>query len=407
MRVLLPLPLAGAYDYRVPPMLDIRTGEFVTVPLNHRPMIGVVWDAADPAEMASQASPVADHRLKPVTGILSAPPMTASLRRFIDWVAAYTLSPPGAVLRMAIGSSAALEPPALQAGWMLAGPGGNAQPRMTPERLRVLAAMQPGQVYAGAPLAEAAGVSPGVLRGMADNGLIRPALLPHASRFSRPDPDHPGPVLGGAQAAAAATLVARVAERQFGVTLLTASPAPARPRSIWTRSPNACARAGRPWCCCRRSRCPPNGWTASSAASASPRRVWHSDLTPRTRRVTWRAVAEGSAPVVVGARSALFLPFPDLGLVVVDEEHETAFKQEDGVVYHARDMAVVRARLCPGGLRAGLRDAFARDLANAETGRYAALDLPERHGGAALPAVEPVDLRAHAAGARPLPRRRR
>ena len=308
-------------------------------------MIGVVWDAADPAEMASQASPVADHRLKPVTGILSAPPMTASLRRFIDWVAAYTLSPPGAVLRMAIGSTAALEPPALQAGWMLAGPGGNAQPRMTPERLRVLAAMQPGQVYAGAPLAEAAGVSPGVLRGMADNGLIRPALLPHASRFSRPDPDHPGPVLGGAQAAAAATLVAQVAERRFGVTLLTGVTGSGK-TEVYLDAVAECLRQGRQALVLLPEIALSAQWLDrfERRFGVAPA-LWHSEVTPRTRRDTWRAVAEGSAPVVVGARSALFLPFPDLGLVVVDEEHETAFKQEDGVVYHARDMAVVRARL--------------------------------------------------------------
>ncbi|RYJ01460.1 MAG: primosomal protein N', partial [Acetobacteraceae bacterium] len=139
----------------MPPGLDIRPGDYVTVPLNHRSMIGVAWDALE----APEASPVAEHRLKPVADRLAAPPMTASLRRFVDWVAAYTLSPPGAVLRMAMGSAAALEPPAQQAGWMLAPPGGNAQPRLTPERLRVLAAMQPGQAYAGGPLAEAAKVS--------------------------------------------------------------------------------------------------------------------------------------------------------------------------------------------------------------------------------------------------------
>jgi len=121
--------------------------------------------------------------------------------------------------------------------------------------------------------------------------------------------------------------------------------------------------------------------------------VWHSDLPSRTRRITWRAVAAGEAPVVVGARSALFLPFPDLGLVVIDEEHETAFKQEEGVVYHARDMAVVRARLC--GAPAVLVSATPslETMANVESGRYRRLNLPARHGGAALPAVRLLDLR--------------
>ncbi|MBV8913536.1 MAG: primosomal protein N', partial [Acetobacteraceae bacterium] len=118
-----------------------------------------------------------------------------------------------------------------------------------------------------------------------------------------------------------------------------------------------------------------------------------SDLPSRTRRVTWRAVAEGGAPVVVGARSALFLPFPDLGLVVVDEEHETAFKQEDGVVYHARDMAVVRARLSEAPAVLVSATPSLETLANVETGRYGRITLHARHGGALLPEVAAIDLR--------------
>ncbi len=121
--------------------------------------------------------------------------------------------------------------------------------------------------------------------------------------------------------------------------------------------------------------------------------VWHSDLSSRTRRITWRAVAAGTAPVVVGARSALFLPFPDLGLVVIDEEHETAFKQEEGVIYHARDMAVVRARLCAAPAVLVSATPSLETMANVEAGRYRRLHLPSRHAGAALPTVRLVDLR--------------
>jgi primosomal protein N' (replication factor Y) len=124
-----------------------------------------------------------------------------------------------------------------------------------------------------------------------------------------------------------------------------------------------------------------------------PPAVWHSDLASRTRRSTWRAVAEGNASVVVGARSALFLPFPDLGLVIVDEEHETAFKQEDGVVYHARDMAVVRARFSAAPAILVSATPSLESLANVEAGRYRHVQLAARHGGATLPAVELVDLR--------------
>ena len=124
--------------------------------------------------------------------------------------------------------------------------------------------------------------------------------------------------------------------------------------------------------------------------------VWHSSLTPAVRRETWHAAASGVAPLIVGARSALFLPLPRLATIIVDEEHDTAFKQEDGILYHARDLAVAR----------GLHEQVAvvlvsatpslESLVNAERGRYQRLRLPERHGvlrGASLPEVEAVDLR--------------
>ena len=323
--------------------------------------------------------------------------MIASLRRFVDWVAAYTLSPPGAVLRMAMSVPAALEPPAPQAGWTLAGPGSNRPrpARLTPERQRVLAAMAEGAVYAGTALAEAAGVSLGVLRGMADAGLIRPALLPHRPRFTRPDPDHPGPALAGAQAEAAAALRARVAAREFGVTLLTGVTGSGK-TEVYLDAVAETLRQGRQALVLLPEIALSTQWLDRFRArfGVDPA-LWHSEVGSRTRRDTWRAVAEGEAPVVVGARSALFLPFPDLGLIVVDEEHETAFKQEEGVVYHARDMAVVRARLAKAACVLVSATSSLESLTNAETGRYAALHLPNRHGGAAMPAVKAVDLRAH------------
>jgi primosomal protein N' (replication factor Y) len=122
--------------------------------------------------------------------------------------------------------------------------------------------------------------------------------------------------------------------------------------------------------------------------------LWHSELGSKLRRRTWRAVAEGEAPVLVGARSALFLPFPDLGLIVVDEEHETAFKQEEGVVYHARDMAVVRARIAEAACVLVSATPSLETLTNAEQGRYAHLHLSRRHARAVLPEVASIDLRA-------------
>ncbi len=384
MRVLLPLPLADAYDYRVPGGLAVASGDVVLVPLGKRQEIGVAWDGnADPNLPAA--------KLRDVAGKLDVPPMTESLRRFVDWVAQYTLSPPGAVLRMALSSPSALEPEPLQAGWTRSEPPAGA--RLTEARRRVLALLAPGEVIAGTVLAEAAGVSAGVVRGLADAGFLRPAPLPRGRAFATPDPDHPGPELGPDQQRAAAALRADAASRRFAVTLLTGVTGSGK-TEVYFEAVAETLRAGRQALVLLPEIALSAQWLDRFRArfGVAPA-LWHSELTSRTRRLTWRAVAEGEARVLVGARSALFLPFPDLGLVVVDEEHETAFKQEEGVVYNARDMAVVRARLAAAPCVLVSATPSLETLTNAEGGRYAHLDLAERHGGAALPDVATIDLR--------------
>ncbi|CAH0300830.1 Primosomal protein N' [Roseomonas sp. CECT 9278] len=250
-----------------------------------------------------------------------------------------------------------------------------------------------GAARAGGEVARQAGVAPAVLRGMADAGLVEPALLAHPARFAAPDTDRPGPILGAEQDRAAAALRAAAGARGFGVTLLTGVTGSGK-TEVYFEAIAACVAQGRQALVLLPEIALSTQWLDRFAArfGAAPA-LWHSELTSRIRRETWRAVAEGEAPVLVGARSALFLPFPDLGLIVVDEEHETAFKQEEGVVYHARDMAVVRARLSEATCVLVSATPSLESTVNAQTGRYAALDLPARHGGAAMPTVALVDLR--------------
>ena len=208
--VLLPYPFAGPFDYRVPPGLQVAPGDLVLVPLNRREEIGVVWDG--PPDAA-----VGDNRLRPISGRLDGPPMRADLRRLIDWIAAYTLAPPGEVLAMALRVNALrAEPPAT--GWRLADP--LPETRLTDARKNVLAALADGQPRTGAELARAAEVSPGVLRSMAEAGLLLPAALPVRPPFDRPDPAHPGPTLSPDQEQAAAALRAAAGSHAFSVTLL-------------------------------------------------------------------------------------------------------------------------------------------------------------------------------------------
>jgi primosomal protein N' (replication factor Y) len=378
--VLLPYPFAGPFDYSLPPGLEAKPGDVVLVPLNRRELAGVVWD--------QPGQPVEARKLKPVIAVLDTPPLPEASRRFVDWVAAYTLAAPGDVLAMALR---VLAPERLATGWVAGEP---PEGRLTDARARVLAALRDGP-RSTAELSRAAGAGSGVVRAMAASGLLRPAPLPFARPFAAPDPDHPGPALSPEQEAAAATLRAAAGEERFSVTLLDGVTGSGK-TEVYHEAIAACLRAGRQALVLLPEIALSSQWLERFAARfGCPPAVWHSDLSSRTRRMTWRAVADGAARVVVGARSALFLPFSELGLVVVDEEHEAAFKQEDGVVYHARDMAVVRARLSGAACVLVSATPSLETLANVEAGRYARRTLSARHGGASMPAIAAIDLRLH------------
>ena len=377
--VLLPYPFAGPFDYLAAPALALSPGDIVLVPLGRRQEAGVVWDAGPDA-----AVPAA--KLKPVTARLDAPPMTEALRRLIDWVAAYTLAAPGEVLAMALRVNA-LSPVAPAMGWRA----GTAAAKPTPARMRVLTVLGDAAMTGGE-LARAAGVSSGVLRAMAEAGLLVAAPVPSASA-EMPDPAHKGAELSIPQQMAADQLVAAVRAKTFAVTLLDGVTGSGK-TEVYLEAVAECLRQGRQALILLPEIALSAQFLSRFAGRfGAPPAQWHSDLASRTRRQNWRAVAEGRAPVVVGARSALFLPFPDLGLIVVDEEHETAFKQEDGVVYHARDMAVVRARLSGAPCVLVSATPSLESLANVQAGRYAHLQLAQRHGGAKLPDVRAIDLR--------------
>ena len=381
--VLLPYPFPGPFDYRVPNDLTVAPGDVVLVPLNRRAEVGVVWDGEPDGT-------VGDNRLRPISGLVDVPPLRSDIRQLVDWIAAYTVSPPGEVMAMALRVNAArAEPPPV--GWQAAEVAEGT--KLTPARQRVLAALGTARM-AGPALARTAEVSPGVLRGMADAGLLLPAPLAVAAPFVRPDPDHPGPTLSPDQEVAAAELRQAVRARAFSVTLLDGVTGSGK-TEIYLEAIAETLRQGRQVLILLPEIALSSQWLArfERRFGVAPA-VWHSDLSSRTRRTTWREVGAGTAPVVVGARSALFLPFPDLGLVIVDEEHETAFKQEEGIVYHARDMAIVRARLCQAPAVLVSATPSLETIANVEAGRYRRIHLPDRFGGATLPHVELIDLRA-------------
>jgi primosomal protein N' (replication factor Y) len=381
--VLLPYPFAGPFDYAVPPGMSAEPGDIVLVPLNRRAEVGVVWDApAGPS--------VAAAKLKPISARLDAPPMPPALRHFIDWVAAYTLAPPGDVLAMALRVNA-LAPPMPTPGWLLAKPLPDI--RLTEARRRVVTALGDGRPRASADLARQAGVSAAVIRAMAQAGLLAATPIPAGPAFTMPNASHVSPTFSPDQAEVAKSLREAVEANVFSVTLLDGVTGSGK-TEVYLEAVAACLAAGRQSLILLPEIALSTQFLDrfSQRFGAAPA-VWHSDLPSRVRRTTWRAVADGDARVVVGARSALFLPFAELGLVVIDEEHETAFKQEDGVIYHARDMAVVRARLSNAAAILVSATPSLESLANVEAGRYRHVQLSARHGGARLPEVTAIDLR--------------
>jgi primosomal protein N' (replication factor Y) (superfamily II helicase) len=390
VRVLLPLPLPAALDYLVPQgVMPLEPGSFVRVPLGARSLVGVVWGGADdelPAE-----------RLKPVVEALPIPRLRPELCRFVERVAAYTMAPPGMVLRMTMSIAAALEaarPRRLCALTPAGYPALTAEQHLTPARQRVLEALRKQGPLAAAELARAARCGPSVVRALVACGLVGEHLAPAEPPLpSPPDWRLSGPPLSPDQSIAARRLVDTVAAGGFKVTVLDGVTGSGKTETYFAALAATLA-AGRQALVLLPEIALGAQWLERfrERFGALPAQ-WHSDIGVAERRDTWRAVITGRARVVVGARSALFLPFPALGLIVVDEEHDPSYKQEDGVIYQARDMAVLRASLAQIPIVLVSATPSLETVVNVARGRYQRVALPRRHAAAELPTVRLVDMR--------------
>ncbi|MCJ2015771.1 primosomal protein N' [Methylobacterium sp. J-076] len=387
--ILIPLAIDTPYSYVVPHGLAVAAGDVVQIPLGPRETVGVVW---------STAESVGGSNLRPVTGVLDVPRLGATLRGLVDWIARYTLAPKGSALAMVLrlpdeAAGAEVARVAVKAS-------GKPPSRPTAARAKVLAIAADGESRGKSALAKEAGVSLSVVDGLIDDGALEALAVAPEPIAPVPDPDHPRMPLSEAQAEAAAALTLALEE---GAAAGTAKPillegvTGSGKTEVYFEAVAACIRAGRQALILM----PEIALTAQFLDRFADRfgvrpAAWHSGIGGRRRERLRAAVAAGEAKVVVGARSALFLPFAQLGLIVVDEEHETAYKQEDGVHYHARDMAVVRGRLegCPVVLASATPSIESR--VNAARGRYDHLVLPERFGGRRLPDIAAIDMRRDA-----------
>jgi primosomal protein N' (replication factor Y) (superfamily II helicase) len=371
--VLFPLPLPEPFDYRAPSSLGIEPGMHVIAPIGSRLVRGVAW--------AVEKESAAAGNLKAIEDVLPAPPLPEISRRFIDWASKYLVRPPGDVLRMVVRSPDALLPPPTHS---VLAPTGETPPKVTEARARVLEEAAKAQVNA-AELARRADTSSAVVKGLVDCGALAKLEVSEDPPFPTPDLARAGKALSESQAAAADAVCEFVRAGAFHVSLLDGVTGSGKTEVYLEAAAEALRLDSRAQVLVL---IPEIALTQAAMARFAARFgvapvEWHSAIPHKARRRAWREVAAGRARLVVGARSALFLPFPNLRLIVIDEEHDPSYKQEEGVIYQARDLAVARAKLGDCGVILASATPSLETLVNAQQGRYAHVQLPTPRRGRA------------------------
>lgn len=374
----------GVLDYRVPEGMAIEFGSIVVAPLGPRQVLGIVWEAE---RLGGQEVP--ESKLRPLLEVMPAPPLPERLRRLIEWTAEYYCAPLSAVARMALGSMSALRGGGTTTEYRLTG---QEPARLTPQRAAALDALQ-GEQASIRELAELASVSEGVLRGMVGGGILEAVTVDLDRPYPPARPEHAAPDLSDDQQAAADVFTQAVREEKFAPFLLDGVTGSGKTECYFEGVAEALNRGRQVLVLLPEIALTENFLRRFEHRFGVPPILWHSSLKSSERRRAWRAIASGTAQVVVGARSALFLPYASLGLIVVDEAHEISFKQDDGVRYNARDVAVMRAKFerIPVVLASATPALESMQLADA--GVYRKIELASRFGGATLPDIQIVDLR--------------
>ena len=389
VRLLVFNPVLSELDYRLPEGMATEFGTLVIAPLGPRQVLGIVWE---PERLPGAEVPAT--KLRPILEVLPVPPLSEPLRRLIEWTADYYVAPLNAVARMALGSMAALRGGGTTTEYRLSG---HEPKRLTPQRLAAIDALH-GEQASIRELAELASVSEGVLRGMVSAGVLEPVIVDLDRRYPRARADHAVPELSDDQQRAADIFVNAVNAQEFQPFLLDGVTGSGKTECYFEAIAEAIRLERQVLVLLPEIALTQNFLRRFEARFGVPPVLWHSSLKASERRRAWRAIvdgpAKGGAQVVVGARSALFMPFANLGLIVVDEAHEVSFKQDDGVRYNARDVAVIRARFEAVPVILASATPALESLQLAEAGVYTKIDLPARFGGAQLPAVSIVDLRA-------------
>ena len=384
--VLTTQPLDRFLDYKAPAG-GVALGAFVEVPLGPRKVIGVVWGIGQGGYDLSKT--------RAISNVLDVAAMRPEMWVFLERVGRYTLTPLNAMLRLATRAPGLGDPPSMRIVYAL---GDGVPDRMTPARQKVLVALEDydGMQFTARELAEMAGVTASVVKGLVKHGAVAELETPRDAPYPYLDPMHPSKTLTDTQMAAGDKLRASVAAKTYETTLLRGVTGSGK-TEVYLEAVAECLTQGRQALVL----IPEIALTVEFLDRVEKRfgrqpAQWHSGVTMTEKRRCWRMVGAGQAQVVVGARSSLFLPFENLGLIVVDEEHDTSYKQEDGVLYSARDMAVMRASICGAAVILASATPALETWANAEEGKYKRIDLVERFGAAVMPDMAAIDMRDQA-----------
>ncbi len=384
VRLLILNAALGPLDYKLPDGVSAPAGTVVIAPLGPRKVTGIVWD-----EGRLPGRDFDPGKLRAILEVVPVPPLSKPLRRLIEWTADYYCAALASVARMVLSSGGALGGPATMTEYRLSGAEGSG--RMTPQRKQALEKLV-GEQGTIRELAGTAGVSEGVLRGMVNAGLIEPVTVAIDRPFPATDPEHWIPDLSDDQREVSDRLVAAVAAGEYAPFLLDGVTGSGKTETYFEPIAEAIRRGRQVLVLLPEIALTENFLVRFEQRFGTPPVLWHSSLKSTERRRAWRAISEGTAQVIVGARSALFLPYAKLGLIVVDEAHEVSFKQDEGVRYNARDVSVMRARFENIPVVLASATPALESLHMASTGTYERLELPSRFGGATLPDIRLIDL---------------
>ena len=381
--VLLPLPFNKIFDYRIDE--DAQPGEMVRVSFGKEVLVGVIWKTGKEADIDLS-------KIKPVIEKLSFPPLSPQLMKFITFVAAYNMSFLGLVLKMVLSVKGVFDDPKTTVLYKLSGKTlAEAKLKNSDARWRVIDLLK-HYPYTRAEIGRGAKVGQPVIKSLIDAGVLVPELVKIKRDFPLPDVNFAKVDLTAEQQNAADILCAKTG-CGFSVTLLDGITGSGKTEVYFEAVAKALA-AGHQVLIMVPEIALTSQWLTRFAKRFGVKPAcWHSGLGNRERIDTWLGIIENRAKVIIGARSALFLPYADLGLIVIDESHDQSFKQEDVVNYQARDMAVVRAKMEQFPVILSTATPDLETIYNVENGKYDVVRLTSRFASAVLPEIKIIDLK--------------